>query len=56
MLYLGAWRGRTQTKKDFVCSSGSLDLILLMKGLLRRSRDHSGSRGQVGSEGTSEES
>lgn len=54
ILYLEEWMRRTQTKTLFVLL-GSLDLILLTKGLLRSDRDHSasGSRGQVGSEGIS---
>lgn len=51
---LGAWKGRTQTKKDFALLR-SLDIISLTKGLLRCDREDSdcGSRGQVGSEGMS---
>ena len=56
LLYLGVWRRRTQTKKDFVCSSGSLDLILLVKGLLRRSRDHSWAGDRLVLRGHQEES
>lgn len=46
-------RGGPRPKRTSFALLRSLDLLLLMKGLLRRNRDHSGSRGQVGPERTS---